>query len=530
MVVIRRLQTYLIPLVLPIWHLSTRPNVQANCPMASSMDDQQNRGNIVTSKKYTSTHQRSVVSSTCVYCVEYQNSSAQVKESILFDKIVATEYNPKKLPPWLTACQSRALFPKFDFNNIFDIFSDERPPNFKRFFHENGIVAKVQFQSTGANNFTGLFRGADYGLLRFSPLSPLLAEPYVTKYFLGTVLLSFGLKLFRDNIHSGNILTGDSFKGLNKFKASRSFYDKPDFNIFSRPVDNMASITDENDLLFGKFEALSGVLSLADFSAYDRYGNEEATPKTPFIVQFYPNPSLKQKFGLGPSLDFRKWAVAEGAIPIGTVLYTAWTTVYTGTGEPSLCLDANKIPQVDIDVTTLCPDQEVVKLGDVVMKSRFYASLYSDKSLLFQHTRACPKDQSICVSGSTPVDSSMLTIPTTFYAKDDSDICVSDETYKDGILRNINPNCPAGFMLNSTSLTSCYPGVLHQVPKTQTMQCPYILMMNKSLIGVADNFKPEERSCSYLSQLFSRYVLTGVLFLVSRTIRLFRGLFGLFGV
>ena len=116
--------------------------------------------------------------------------------------------------------------------NQFDRFSDERPAAFERFFHFNGIIAAVKFESVGDDHgFTGIFEGADYGVIRWSPLAPLLKEKYLVNHFLGTFLFSFGVKFFRDGIHSGNINTGDTAKGFRGYTSSRQFYEEPDFNI-----------------------------------------------------------------------------------------------------------------------------------------------------------------------------------------------------------------------------------------------------------------------------------------------------------
>ena len=167
----------------------------------------------------------------CVHCPTYIQSSAYDKEQVIMGKIRGTEYNYDKLPDWKDLCTSVERFEGVDFNNIFDRFSDERPEAFDRFFHFSGIVGSVKFKKVGDHNFTGIFQGADHGVLRFSPLAPLLKETFLVNHFIGTILFSFGLKFFRDGIHSGNINTGDSAKGLRAHGDNRQFYDKPNFNI-----------------------------------------------------------------------------------------------------------------------------------------------------------------------------------------------------------------------------------------------------------------------------------------------------------
>jgi hypothetical protein len=459
--------------------------------------------------------------SSCVHCPEYVDATAAEKEAILYDKIVSTEYPRGDLPPWVPACDVDPLFEGVDFNNIFDRFSDERPANFHRFFHFSGIVASVKFEASEGTSFTGLFKGADHGVLRFSPLAPLLAEGYLVNYFMGTFLFSFGLKLFRDGMHSGNFVVGDSAKGFGDFGSSRNIWTKPDFNIFSRPLDNMPGIGGEAGERFHEYERFSGVLSTSDVAAYDKEGNEEPSPVAPIIVQFHPNQDIANKFGKGPSMDFREWATTEDAVPAGTVIYTAWTTINIATREPSLCVDSNGIPQVDEDVSKHCPDQELVKVGEVVMTSRFHTSEWVDKSLFFQHTRMCPKDQTRCVMEDPDNPPPTLTVPATTYAGDDAGICVSDEE-KDGLISGNRPPCPPG---SEAAGDYCYPGELRKVKDTQVKQCPFMNLVTENIKFPTSQTTAE---CGGLAQFSRAVFLESFLFAFSFFMRPLDRLFHVF--
>lgn len=165
---------------------------------------------------------------------------------------------------------------------------------------------------------------------------------------------------------------------------------------------------------FGEFEHVAGALSLSDVASYDQDGNEEPDPKAPIILEIWPNPDITEAFKGIEEVDFRKWTIISDILSEGTVLYTARTTINSATGEPSLCVDSDGkctmqwilylltsgsifltsfgscsiksqgIPQVDDAVSTLCPEQEVIDLGELVMTSGFYASSWSDDYLFFQ--------------------------------------------------------------------------------------------------------------------------------------------------
>lgn len=423
----------------------------------------------------------------CVHCRAYVQSTAAIKEEVIWQKVVASEYKGAALPPFKTLCESVALFNNFDFNNIFDRFSDERPANFLRFFHFHGIVAKVRFVPTppGSGSFTGIFQGAEHGILRFSPLAPLMREKYLIHHFLGPFLFSFAVKFFRDGIHSGNVNTGDSVKGLRAYTGGRKFYDLPDFNIFSRNLDNMSGIDDRFDIFFGEYEKFSGVLSTADAASYDAAGTEVARPKAPIIASFRPNPVLKDRFGRGDVLDFRQWVTSDDVVTDGTLLYTVWTTVDKSTGEASLCLDQNTggVPQVDDDVARLCPEQQVIQIGSVIAKSRFMAAEWPDKSLLFQHHRMCPKDQSTCAFDADPsTPRPDFTIPDTLFAGNVETFCVSSDD-KTGLLTGDAPDCPAGSVPRNNL---CFPGTHRAVEGLQERQCPFMAGVGQDILTVAE--------------------------------------------
>jgi len=431
----------------------------------------------------------------CVHCSEYQGSSAANKEEIIYDKIVSTEYDflGEDAPSFLTQCESTAgmkgIFPP----NQFDRFSDERPEGFTRIFHNTGIVATVKWEKEPSSSFTGLFKGADHGVLRFSPLAPLLRDRYLTRYFLGTFLFSFGLKFFRDGMYSGNVLAGDSRRGFSAHAASRNFWDEPNYNIFSRPLDNMPGLGDQLGPFFGAGEKFSGILSLADFASYDQYGNEESKVKVPLLLHFRPNEQMKKKFEGVSNVDFRQWTTEDDeTIPADTPLYHAYTTVFKATGEPSLCVDDEGFPVGDDEgIIAFCPDQKLTKVGTVITTSRFYVSKYSDDKLFFQHTRACKKDQTKCYSENFESNLGLLTVPDQTFADDKEYLCQSSPNAES---TNILPSCPISLQALPTG-DSCYPGENRQVEATQDSQCPMMNMVTKALS--APDGEMLELSCDF---------------------------------
>jgi hypothetical protein len=204
------------------------------------------------------------------------------------------------------------------------------------------------------------------------------------------------------------------------------------------------------NVVFGEFEKFGGVLSPVDAASYDQYGEQAVPIKAPVFTHFRPNPEYLERFGKG-SLDYRTWATKADAIIPGEVIYSLYTTVMKASRDPSLCVDDTGRPMGYAEnVRSYCPDQEVIQIGNIVAKSRFYASRWYDDWLFFQHHRMCPKDQSVCTIDNDPAtglpydpDTVGLGSPDTTYPSQNAEFCrSSDDT--SGKISNIPPKCPFG--------------------------------------------------------------------------------------
>ena len=93
-----------------------------------------------------------------------------------------------------------------DINLSFDHPGDEMPANRLKILHPTGTVAKFKFVSYGNHPFTGVLRGADYGILRISEVADVNPEA-------GMSSPSMGLKFLRDGIDSANCFSLHAFEG-----------------------------------------------------------------------------------------------------------------------------------------------------------------------------------------------------------------------------------------------------------------------------------------------------------------------------
>jgi len=454
----------------------------------------------------------------CVDCPEYVALPASEKYAVIEKKIMDSQY--KHIPKIKGICDVTYDWRNdLDFNSQFDRFSDERSPGMERFFHFNGMTAMVELVVPDDTTFTGIFAGASHGVLRFSPLAPLLKQRFLTHHFIGTFFYAFALKFFRDGMHSANILTGETAREINKYAESRSFYDKPDFNIFSRTVDNASGIG-SNGATFGVNEALGGAISVADVASYTQDGQEVESVKAPIIVQFAPNAEVAERFGQVHEIDFRKWVPKHPSVfKAGLVLYKMYTTVDATSDDATLCLDDDQLPVVDSDelVSAFCPDQKRVWIGDVVLKDEFRVSEWGDEGLFFQHTRFCPKDQQLCQSSVAGLQQ-----PLPWLAQDNDQLCISGDD-RSGALTGILPDCPN----DGTPLADyCYPGMSRQVEDTQILQCPFIQQVNPTTLGT-DGQEPTVTDCDLFSRASSG-LFGWILSVISGIIRFFTFPFTIF--
>lgn len=134
---------------------------------------------------------------------------------------------------------------------------------------------KVAFKPTENTPYTGIFRGAQHGILRVSETVRTFPEKPNTSP-------GFGIKFLRDGMDSADTVTMFSFDG------------QPSFNYFqnrwsthlNEPVNECARET------IGKKLAETtdhiGAMSVMNWSFWDEQGNPEKEPRWPFLLEFEP--------------------------------------------------------------------------------------------------------------------------------------------------------------------------------------------------------------------------------------------------
>ena len=144
--------------------------------------------------------------------------------------------------------------------------------------HSVGVVSKVKFETVDSP-FSGVFKGADYGLVRHSTAAP---------YSKGTknIKPGLGLKLLRDGVDSANLVSMFGVDG----QDSWNFFKNNWSNHIPEPK-SKALIP-----LAVKFHTATDYIQavgLSDMAKYDQTGAEASELVFPFSLRFEPSPDLQ---------------------------------------------------------------------------------------------------------------------------------------------------------------------------------------------------------------------------------------------
>ena len=154
-------------------------------------------------------------------------------------------------------------------NATYDVVSDTMPVGRVKVTHPVGSHTKIEFIAHEDSPYTGIFRGADYGIMRIS--ETVKTTPEVAKTVPG-----HGVKFFRDNMYSANWVAMFSFDGQKSF----NFFKNRWTTILREPNNECARET------IGKHLATVtdhiGATSVMDVAQFDQYGREEEYPHWPY--------------------------------------------------------------------------------------------------------------------------------------------------------------------------------------------------------------------------------------------------------
>jgi hypothetical protein len=288
---------------------------------------------------------------------EYESWSAAQKQDFLWNKrILQSKYDEL---PALKKIDVAGLFSTI-LKIKMDRLSDEAPAEWKKAIHAHGSVAKVKFVPTPDTPFTGLFKGADYSLLRLS----VTGDPAARGFAPG-----LALKLFVDGQPSENVSALVSLSGQGK-----------NYNFFAHEFSNI--VPEEKNLgpklinlIFRRVSKYPRRLYLQGFGEIDQKGHKESAPYYPYRIFLVPN--AKVQFAESPPHDFRH---DLATIASGTSLFSVYAVAPNRVGDDATVDAADAIEQPGYRKNAQC-------IGYIETTSEFVSSFYGDSRLFFRHQR-----------------------------------------------------------------------------------------------------------------------------------------------
>lgn len=226
---------------------------------------------------------------------------AKDKHSDLWSKITADK-TPSKFP------SPGGIF-LISMDKSFDTAGDVMPSGRAKFIHAVGATGKVKFVHKGGK-YTGIFQGADYGLIRLSSA----AEPSDSQ----PLAPGMGLKFLRDGVDSANLV---SMYGVNGTPDDWNFFSK-DFSNHIGPAKGVAL-----NLLATKFSSATNFIQevgLSDFARYDEAGTEYRNPSFPFSLRFAPHSAVKSLFPKSKPDDYMAYVDQLASVPANSALYKVY--------------------------------------------------------------------------------------------------------------------------------------------------------------------------------------------------------------
>lgn len=280
---------------------------------------------------------------------DYQTWQAEQKQDFLWqNRILPSKYD--QLPP-LQKIDVSGLF-LTSLRTKMDSQSDEAPSGWKKAIHAHASVAKMRLTPTPDTPFTGLFRGADFGLMRLS----LTGDPAARGFAPGVAM-----KFLIDQRPSANFSALVSLEGQGN-----------NYNFFAHEFSNIVPVVNRIgpkliNLIFRRTSRFPTKLDLENLSQFQQNGTAESAPKHPLQIFLVPNPQVQ--FPESPPRDFRQ---DLATIPAGTTLFSVYGIV------------AEKLDQ---DSSNLQNRQQAQLIGQITTTSEFVASAYGDSRLFFRHQR-----------------------------------------------------------------------------------------------------------------------------------------------
>lgn len=200
----------------------------------------------------------------------YESQTAFCKQEMIWEKTIEDD----RVQDWFDGIAQLPIFNQ-DTNETFDWFGDAMPPGRLKIVHPRGTVTKVRYESVGDHPYTGVFKGAQHGIMRISEVSRTVPDVIRTSP-------GFGLKWLRDGMVPANGVAMFSFAGQPSF----NFLSNSWTTHLAEPQNTCGRMTISSKFAEGTRHL--GNTSVMEWSEFDQFGNMEEIAVWPFMLRFEP--------------------------------------------------------------------------------------------------------------------------------------------------------------------------------------------------------------------------------------------------
>ena len=288
---------------------------------------------------------------------DYQGWSAEAKQDNLWvNGALRTQYTDGQLPA-LAGINTSALLANTLWKKVREDV-DVVPADYTKGMHQHGVMATVKFTPAAGNPYTGLFQGADHGLLRLS----LAAEPGKNGFQPG---LSW--KAFVDGKPSRNVAALQSWAGQGQ-----------NYNFFANELSQIVQAEGSDNfglqVLFAAVSLKPTQLRVDHLAKVTQGGQSVSSVKAPTQVYFVPRAEVRSLFSTAAH-DFRNDLLG---LNTGTTLYDVYAT--------SMDVKTSILPSTNRNYAQQRRNS-AVKIGELELTSPFIASAFGDSGVFFRHQR-----------------------------------------------------------------------------------------------------------------------------------------------
>lgn len=235
---------------------------------------------------------------------------------------------------------------------------DVAPLGYEKPIHAYGSMATVSFEPSSGHPYTGVFKGADCGLLRLS----VTGDPDDRGFAPG-----LAWKVFVDGKNSRNVSALYTLSGQG---GNHDFF----ANELSQYVDKEVNETLGTTALFSLVSSKPTTLSVGKMAKVTADGTSEASVVAPTQVYFVPRAEVKGLFS-SSAHDFRD---DLNSLPNGTPIYDVYAT------DKSIRTSVFSYFQKKYAKQRR---DSAVKVGTIRLTSEFNSSSFGDGGVFFRHQR-----------------------------------------------------------------------------------------------------------------------------------------------